>query len=161
MKTKLLLLLLLFTARTGLAQDVDTTMVEQYVEKEFVILLSSKNYESALKTAREAAVKLKVKLDLRGLKKHKETGLTWGQKTCEDDWFSYPCYVARGRYDDGQYISIEYSSAYSGFREGYYIVVAAGGSPGDVLVKQTLAKTRKMYRDAYRKRSKVYIGCMH
>lgn len=161
MKSKLLLLLFIGCCCTASAQEVDSAMANQYVEKEFVLIRSTKNYDAALKTAKEAAAKLKWKLDLRGLKKHKETGLTWNKNTCDTDWFGYPCYVARGRYNDGRYISIEYSSAYSGFKEGYYIVIVAGGPQGDELIQESLAKARKVYKDAYAKRSKVYIGCMH
>lgn len=161
MKQLLILVTVLFSTVSINAQEVDSSMADQYVEKEFVIILSSKNYEAALKTAKEAAVKLKVKLDLRGLKKNRETGLTWDKKTCDTDWFGYPCYVARGRYDDGEYISIEHSSAYTGFKEGYYIVIAAGGFAGSSDLKKSLTRARKGYKDAYSKRSKVYIGCMH
>lgn len=162
MKQKLLLLVSLFIAVTTHAQETDSAfMADQFVDKEFVIILSSKKYEDALRTAKAAAAKLKVKLNLRGLKPNKAIGLSWSKKVCETDWFESPCYVARGRYDDGEYISIEYSSAYDGFKEGYYIVIVAGGAQGDAAVKKSLTKARKQYKDAYAKLSKVYIGCMH
>lgn len=162
MKQKLLLLVMLFIAGTTQAQEADTTVTpDQFVNKEFVIILSSKKYDDALRTAKAAAAKLKVKLDLRGLKPNKAIGLSWSRKVCDEEWFGSPCYVARGRYDDGEYVSIEYSSAYDGFKEGYYIVIVAGGEQGDAAVKKSLTKARKQYKDAYAKLSKVYIGCMH
>lgn len=160
MKQKLFLLLALFFMAAAHAQDT-LSMADQYVDKEFVIIRSAKKYEDALSTARTAATKLRTKLDLRGLKPNKAIGLSWDKKTCETDWLESPCYVARGRYDDGEYISIEYSSAYTGFAEGYYIVMVAGGPQGDAAVKQSLKKAKTVYRDAYAKRTKVYIGCMH
>ncbi|MEI9946862.1 MAG: hypothetical protein WDN26_21915 [Chitinophagaceae bacterium] len=148
-------LLLIFTATK--AQDT----VDAYVEKEFVIIKSAPKYEDALQTAKLAATKLQLKLDLRELKKNTATGLTWSKQTCEDEWGEFPCYVARGRYDDGNYVSIEYSNAYTGFREGYYIVIVAGGERGSKEVKSALTNAKKIYKDAYSKRTKVYVGCMH
>jgi hypothetical protein len=161
MKQKLLFLLGCILSLPVIAQEADSAMMDQYIEKQFVIVQSTTKYPEALKTAKAAAQQLKLKLDLRGLKPHKETGLTWSSKTCNTDWFGYPCYVARGRYDDGAYVSIEYSSAYSGFKEGYYIVIVAGGDAGNSLVKSSLTKAQKIYRDAYAKLSRVYVGCMH
>jgi hypothetical protein len=143
----------------GLAQDV--SQEDMFVEKEFVIIRSTTDYEAALQTARSAASRLQLKLDLRDLKKNKESGLSFSKKVCEEEWEEYPCYVARGRWDDGNYISIEYSDAYNGFRKGYYIVIIAGGEKGDALVKTILTKAKKYYKDAYSKTTKVYIGCMH
>lgn len=134
---------------------------EQFIEKEFVIILSSKDYDAALRTAKSAAEKLQYKLDLRDLKKNKQSGLTWSEKICEDEWGEFPCYVARGRYDDGNYVSVEYSNAYNDFTEGYYIVVIAGGAKGSEDVKSALAKAKRFYKNAYSKTTKVYIGCMH
>lgn len=161
MKHKLFLLLAVLFSLAAHAQEDTLSMADQYVDKEFVIVRSAKKYADALQTARTAATRLKIKLDLRGLKPNKAIGLSWDKKTCETDWFESPCYVARGRYDDGEYVSIEYSTAYTGFAEGYYIVIIAGGPQGDDAVKQSLRKARTVYKDAYAKRTKVYIGCMH
>jgi hypothetical protein len=114
-----------------------------------------------LNTAKTAAAKLKFKLDLRDLKKNPDTGLSWNKKICEDEWDEYPCYVARGRYDDGDYVSIEYSDAYSGFQKGYYIVIISSGEKGVPEIKSALIKAKKYYKDAYAKTTKVYVGCMH
>ena len=139
----------------------DAQQEEMFVEKEFVIIRSTADYEAALQTARSAATQLQLKLDLRDLKKNKESGLSFSKKICEEEWEEYPCYVARGRWDDGEYISIEYSDAYNGFRKGYYIVIIAGDEKGDAAVKTILQKAKKYYKDAYSKTTKVYIGCMH
>jgi hypothetical protein len=157
MLTRFLLLACLILPLTINAQVED----EMFVEKEFVIILSSKDYNAAFQTAKTAAEKLQYKLDLRDLKKNKETGLTWNEKTCEDEWGEFPCYVARGRYDDGNYVSIEYSNAYNGFTKGYYIVVIAGGTKGSEELKSALTKAKSFYKNAYSKTTKVYTGCMH
>jgi hypothetical protein len=144
-----------------IAQDVELSTEEMSVEKEFVIILSSTSYKAALRTAKEAATKLQYKLDLRDLQMNKESGLTWDKKTCENEWDEFPCYVARGRYDDGSYVSIEYSDAYQGFRKGYYIVIVAAGEKGSTEVKTALTKAKSFYKTAYSKSTKVYMGCMH
>lgn len=156
-----LFLILVFTNIISFAQDTDSTEAEPYIEKEFVIIQSTPDYNSALNTAKNAAYKLNTKLDLRGLKKNKQIGLSWSQKVCDNEWDEFPCYVARGRWDDGDYVSIEYSNAYSGFKKGYYIVIISSGVKGENSVKDALTKARAIYKDAYKKISKVYVGCMH
>ena len=156
-RTTLTFCLLLFFAISH-AQEQST---DAFIEKEFVIVFSTPKYEDALSTAKTAANKLQFKLDLRDLKKNTESGLTWSKKVCEAEWDEYPCYVARGRYDDGNYVSIEYSDAYSGFRKGYYIVIVSAAEKGSTATKTSLTKARKFYKDAYAKSTKVYVGCMH
>jgi hypothetical protein len=71
----------------------------------------------------------------------------------------YPQYYSRGRYDNGEYISIEYSNAFTGFAKGYYIVVAYSGE--NIEAKKTLKKVKPFFKSAYIKQTDVYIGCMH
>ncbi len=144
------------------------TKDECYIDKEFVIILSSKNYAETLKFATEAAKKLNIKLDLRNLIPCQDTnlGLTFLPAICIEETKDYEkvdstCYLARGRFDDGVYVSIEYSSAYLNFKEGYYIVIIASGEKNDATLKATLANAKIHYKDAYRKSSKVYMCCMH
>lgn len=136
--------------------------LEATVEKQFVILKSTKSYKEARGVAEKSAETLKIKLDLRGLSENKELGLTFDKKVCEEEGgFEFPCYIARGRFDDGEYISIEYSSAYEGFSDGYYIVVVSSYPRGSEEIQATLRKVRTLYEDAYAKTSKVYVGCIH
>ena len=58
-------------------------------------------------------------------------GLTFSQDACANEFGEFPCYVPRGRWDDGVYVSVEHSSSYVGFDEGLYIVMLASGSPRD------------------------------
>jgi hypothetical protein len=132
----------------------------QTVEKDFVIVRSTPTYEEARRTAAEAARRLQVPLNLRGLSSH-SSGLTFSKKDCEQSAFDYPCYVGRGRGDDGFYVSIEYSSAYTGFRPGLYIVVVASDARGGLVSKQAVLSAKKLFRDAYIRRTGVYVGCMH
>jgi hypothetical protein len=129
------------------------------VKQSFLIILSTKSYAEAKKMATEAALKLSIKTDLRGLKPNKERGLTFSPKKCKEDDWEYPAYVSRGRGDAGEYVSIEYSNAFKGFEKGYYIVIASSGDAADV--NKSLAKVKKVYSTAYAKQADVYMGCMH
>lgn len=142
------------------SQEADS-LASPYVKKDFLILMSTKSYAAALSLAKQAATAENIKLDLRGLSENKTSGLSFSKEDCEKEAMEFPAYVARGRWDDGVYISIEYSDAYSGFREGYYIVIAASGFKDDKEIKAAYNKLKLKYRDAYFKSSKVYIGCMH
>jgi hypothetical protein len=156
---KYILSLVLLCSFVTLKAQPKTVDGQPYVNTTFVIILSTKSYSEAKKLATEAADKLKTKLDLRGLKPNKKSGLTMSPKECkEGDWI-YPAYIARGRMNNGDYVSIEYSGAFKGFKGGYYIVVAASGEPADV--KPLFAKVKKVYGEAYSKQTDVYMGCMH
>ena len=122
MKRILIIVWLLLVGKISIAQDE-----RPYVKTGFVIIQSTKDYNTAKATAQKAALQLKQKLDLRDLKANKKSGLTYSQKDCENEG-GYPCYISRGRYDSGDYISIEWSNAFDGFAKGYYIVVIASGA---------------------------------
>jgi hypothetical protein len=137
------------------------------VPKDIIILRSTKDYQIALATAKQAASRLHKKLDLRGLKPNKKIGLTMSKVDCYGsgggDDLGYPCYPARG---DGtaandDYVSIEYADAYKGFAKGYYIVVAAITEVKSAAMKTQLAQINKIYPDAYAKRTFIWFGCMH
>ncbi len=130
---------------------------EASVSKRFLIAKSTKSYKEAKRFARKLSIKTGIKIDYRGLNYNKKLMLSESYNQCLDDGFEYPCYVARGRYDDGVYISIEYSGAYQNFRDGYYIVMVASGESANTILKQI----RQTVKDAYVKRSKVYMGCIH
>jgi hypothetical protein len=131
---------------------------QPFIKKSFVIVQSIKNYKTAKATAERAAAVLHQTLDLRGLKPHAASGLTFADSVCENEG-GYPCYIARGRFDDGDYISIEWSNAINGFAKGYYVVVTGAGSKEETTV--LLKKAKKVFKDAYIKQAEVYIGCMH
>lgn len=159
MKKAFFIFLTLFIASVAFAQDP-----EPYEKKSFVIIKSTKSYVAAKKVALEAAKKLEIKLDLRELVPHKKNGLTFTKKKIESEnsgleIFGYPIYIARGRFDDGEYVSIEWSNAYENFSKGYYIVILASGD--DSVTKTALTKAKKVYKDAFVKISNVYVGCMH
>ncbi|MGF2414544.1 MAG: hypothetical protein ACQUYJ_19570 [Ferruginibacter sp.] len=144
---------LLFFAAVSLAQEA-----QPYIKKSFVIVQSTKNYAAAKLTAEKAARQLQQPLDFRELKPNKKTGLTFADSVCENEG-GYPCYIARGRFDDGDYVSIEWSNAINGFAKGYYVVIVGAGSKDETTI--VLKKVKKFFKDAYIKQAEVYIGCMH
>ncbi len=133
------------------------------VPKDIIIVQSTKDYNAALQTAKQAATMLGRKLDLEGNHPNKKLGLSLTKSDCEGTAYDYPCYMARGdgAAENSDFISIEYSNAYEGFAKGYYIVVAGIAEPGSAMIKNTLDAVRKHYKDAYAKRTKVWHGCMH
>ena len=129
-----------------------------YIKKSFCIILSTKSYIEAKKCAIAAAKKTGLTTDFRGLEPNKKIGLTT-PKLDVSEGEEYPQYYSRGRYDDGEYFSIEYSNAFTGFAKGYYIVVAYCGE--NAKAKATLKKVKPFYKSAYIKQTAIYVGCMH
>ena len=65
-----------------------------------------------------------------------------------------------GQQDESEFISVERSDAYPGLRPGYYIVV--GGLYGTAKeANKALARFKLPAADAYAKKTRIYMGCMH
>ena len=114
-----------FVAVTSPAPDHDPDIVR----KSFVVIKATPSYAEARALAVAAAERLAIRLDLRELVPDATVGLTFSQDACASEFGEFPCYVPRGRWDDGVYLSVEHSSSYEGFEEGLYVVVLASGSP--------------------------------
>ena len=100
---------------------------------------------------------LGVKIDLRGYDEDPEMGLTTLTPCCE-----FHNYIPRGRYDGGDYISIELGEPYQA-AEKYVVIISsvAMGGEAEKDLEKLLSKAKKFYKDAYVKEVKVYIGCIH
>jgi hypothetical protein len=144
-------------AATSSAPDHDPDVVR----KSFVILKSTPSYAEARVLAAAAAERLAIRMDLRDLAPDGEVGLTFPKQSCDDEFGEYPCYVARGRWDDGVYISIEHSSSYEGFEEGLYVVMLASGSPRDQAIGAAVRRAKGQYPEVSVKTAPVYLGCIH
>jgi hypothetical protein len=134
------------------------------IPKSFVILKATADYRDAHKVAITAAQRLSVKLNLRDLSPYERGGhpeLTWSKESCLEEFGSFPCYVPRGRWNDGEYLSIETSDGYSGFRPGLYLVVLASGPPADPMLAAALRRARVVYPTVTFKTAPIYIGCIH
>ncbi len=153
------LLTIFVCALTGLscyAQDAAA-----FVDKYFLIIASTKSVDEATSIANSAAKKTGLAFHNNGLKANSAYGATYPADSCKKWGEEYPCYFARGRYDDGAYITVEYSTPYDGFQKGYFIVIAVNGSLEDDEFKLAVKKVKKTYPKSYVKKSKVYLGCMH
>jgi hypothetical protein len=154
-------LLLLASTVRGRESEVDAYIREATVKVEFVIAKSTGSYAEAHRVALDASKRLSLRLDLRDLSPTRGGGLSFPKAICEADGWEAPCYVARGRGDDGAYVSIESSNAYSEFRRGLYVVMLASGQKADPEVRKVLATAKGSFPDAYSKVAGVYMGCMH
>ncbi len=164
MKNFLLILLGLASfvsfSQTDIA-PVTTEAENPYSERDFLIIASTKNIKEAFVLAKKAAERTGFKFRDNALQKDTIIGATFPIDTCKSAGFEWPCYVARGRYDDGAYISVEYSDAYKGFQKGFFIVIAANGSKDNEEFKTAVKTIKKNYPKSYVKRTTVYLGCMH
>ena len=146
-------------------QDMDWESYENSMTKDYsyVIVMSTKNYDDALKRAKEASKELDYTLNLRALHPNAETGLALPAETCESicggGVVEYPCYLPRVDWRDTKYVSVEYSDAYEGFTKGYFIVIVASGAKNEPEVKEALKEARSLYSDAYIKTCGVFMGC--
>ena len=130
-------------------------------EKAFVVVASTPDYEEAVRLGAQAAQEFDWKVDRRGLSEDSSIGLTWTRAECEENSWDFPCYVPRGRFDDGVRVSIEYSSADEGFSPGLYILVAASGAITDPDIPATLTRVRERFPGAFVRRAPVSMGCIH
>jgi hypothetical protein len=149
-----------------LSSNAQSNMDECFAEKKFLIIKSTTSYKEALAAANKANNTFHLPLQLRGLKPktNGKKGLTLPKDSCilymgglysEGD--EQDCYFARGRFDEGNYISIEFSDAYTEFAKGYYIVIAGSAYGESEDLRQLLRKVKQTYNDAYIKMSKVYM----
>ena len=149
--------LVALVAVTSSAADHDPDVVR----KSFVILKATPSYAEARALAAAAAERLAIRLDLRDLVPDGTVGLTFSQDACANEFGEFPCYVPRGRWDDGVYVSVEHSSSYVGFEEGLYIVVLASGSPRDRTIGAAVRRAKGQYPEVLVKTAPVYLGCIH
>lgn len=138
--------------------EMDQSMM--HTGREFMIILSSKDFEKSMEYAVEAAEKLQLELRIDDLEEV-DGHLSYSPTICDESGFDHPCYVARGRYDDGDYVSVEQSDAYDGFTRGYFIVVVSSGPKSDPDRRDLLVDVKAHYESAYVKSTQVYMGCMH
>ena len=140
------------------------SVIDQYEDVTFVIAASEKSYSQAALKAASLSEQSGILFKSNGINfdptyKDDNGGLTYSKQECEGNGWDYPCYVSRGRWDEGNYITIEYSSAIQGFTPNLYVVIAASGDKETI--NPTLKTVQKFVPDAYLKTSSVYIGCMH
>ena len=126
----------------------------QMRETSLLIIKSTTNYDSAIKKAELASNKLGFTLKLDNNCGNDEPKESY-EEIC--DCGENGTYLSVGRYNQGQYVTVECSSGYDFLREGYYIVVVASGEREKM--KSILAKVQVYYKDAYLKNTDIWVGC--
>ncbi len=155
MKSLLLPVLILFLSSFALAeQEITDEMF--YADRYILILKSTKDYNEAVNFATEGSGKLGLKFDNEDKLYSEQKGIYFSEDI--DDVLYRGEYAPR-RYAE-EYISLENSDHYKGFTDGYIIVVAGiyGGKEDS---EEVLSKVRKFYKDAYVKKTVMWMGCIH
>jgi len=129
--------------------------------KGYVVISTSTDYQTSLKKAKKAADKLGYMLDLRGLSENSTIGLTMDKSICDESGYDFPAYQTRGKFDDGNYVSIEFSNGFENCEKGKYFVVVASGQKGSPKLKKAFKKTKKKYKKAKMKYAKISLACSH
>ena len=127
-----------------------------YSARYILILKSTTDYNVALRFANESSKKLGLELKIEDIEYSKEKGICFS-KDIDDEL--YKGEYAPRRYC-GDYISLENSSAYEGFVEGY-IVVIAGIYQNKDDAELALRDVKESYPDAYVKKTNLWMGCIH
>ncbi len=136
--------------------DEEYSSGSMMVNNSYLILQSTKSYSAAMHTAKQAGEKLGLSIDYRGYVFDFKEGL---KDTATCGCGEIHGYIPRGRFDDGNYISIEHTKSFTELTDGYYIVVAASGDRNTI--KPLLPEAKEFLADAYLKDAEVYIGCLH
>ncbi len=136
-----------------------------FMENRWVTILSAyPDYADALKDIQKITKESGMPFSMQGLVYDKKRGLIYPDDY-EFEAFAGG-YVPRSRNEAEinekitEYLSIERSDGYDGFRKGYYIVVAGIYESAEDAKKQS-DRFKKWAPTAYSKRTNIYMGCMH
>jgi len=136
-----------------------------FMENRWVVILSVyKSFAEARGDAEKIAKQSKLPFSMQGRVFDKKRGLIYPDNF--DDEAFRGGYVAR-RYhqtqikeQDTDYLSVERSDGYDGFKPGYYMVVAGVHDSAASAEKQA-KKFTAWAPTAYAKKTKIYMGCLH
>ncbi len=137
----------------------------EFVENRWVSILSVyKSFAAAKEDAEKISAGSHVPFLMEGRVFDSKRGLIYPDNFDDEVWAGQ--YVAR-RYNetslnekDTEFLSIERSDGYDGFKPGYYIVVAGIYENA----KDAEAQTKRFTAwapTAYAKKTKIYMGCLH
>jgi len=110
----------------------------------YLIVQTSKSYNSALRKAQKACNKLGLTLNLFGNIENKEKGL---MNYALDECGKKLGYTPRSCGEAGKYVSIEYSTAVPTLKKESYLIVVASGELSQV--ESTLNEVKKVYKNAF------------
>jgi hypothetical protein len=139
---------------------------EKFTEDRYVVILgSTKDFYEAKRKAEAIAKASRVAFSMQGMIFDKQRGLILPDDDSDPTYAG--AYIHR-RYNTGapdlaeatEYISIEKSEAYDGFKPGLYIIVG-GIYPTSSEAAKSVKKFSKAVPDAYAKKTPIYLGCVH
>ena len=138
-----------------------------FMENRHVVILSVyPSFSEAQASAEKIAKASKLPFSMEGRVFDKKRGLIYPDNF--DDEVFRGQYVARryhqtvfpGSDNEREYLSVERSDGYGGFKKGYYIVVAGVHESSGAAVAQA-KKFTTWAPTAYSKKTRIYMGCMH
>jgi hypothetical protein len=138
-----------------------------FMENRYVVVLSVyKTFEAAKEDAVKIAKASGVPFSMEGRVYEKKRGLIYPD-SFEDEAFrggylarSYDTTVLPGSEAETQYLSVERSDGYDGFKPGFYMVVAGIQAISEDAGKQA-DRFRAWAPTTYVKKTKIYMGCLH
>jgi len=140
---------------------------EEFLENKYVSILSAyPKYADAHRDAKKIAAASGTPYSSEGRVYVNNRGLIYPDNYTDDVFAGN--YVAR-RYNttvlpnqtnETEFLSVERSDGYPGFRPGYYIVVAGIYDSADPARKQA-AKYKAWAPTGYAKKTKIFMGCLH
>lgn len=133
----------------------------EMVEKDFVVLPAIVSYTEAHQVARTAARRLGLKLDLRGARPDGYGRLTFPPADCKANARPYPCFVSRGRQDDGSYVSVDLADRFFDNEAQGYLVILGSGPKDDPSTRALAEKARSLFPLAELRTDDVWQGRIH
>lgn len=145
-------------------QEIADEVAMQTKDRWVVILAAYKNFPEAKADGERIAKASKLQFSMRGMIYDKK-GLRFPDKFDDPTWAGE--YLMRrgndwwiGDKNIGDHISIEKSSAYPGFAPHLYIVVGSIAATPQQAAKE-LERFKTFAPQAYVKKTKIYLGCIH
>jgi hypothetical protein len=133
----------------------------EMAEKDFVVLPAIASYAEARRVASTAARRLGLKLDLRRARPDGHGGLTFSPADCQANDWEHPCYVARGRDDDGAYVSVDEARRFFDGEDEGYLVILGSGPKNDPSTRAVAEKAQALFPAAEVRTDDVWMGCIH
>ena len=133
----------------------------EMVEKDFVVLPAIASYTEAHQIARTAARRLGLKLDLRRARPDGYGRLTFPAADCKANNRAYPCFVSRGRQDDGTYVSVDVADRFFDNEARGYLVILGSGPKDDPATRALAEKARSLFPLAELRTDDVWQGGLH
>lgn len=138
-----------------------------FIENRYVVILAVEKSFSAVRADGEKIAKAsRIPFSMEGRVFDKKRGLIYPDNF--DDEIFRGQYVSRrsratvlpGKQNETEYLSVERSDGYDGFKPGYYMVVA-GVHESSAAAEKQVKQFTAWAPTAYAKKTRIYMGCMH